>query len=41
MSFDSTEFMEQFSGLELDNIAQWPKAAKILLSIFTLSLIHI
>lgn len=39
MSFDSTEFMEQFSGLELDNIAQWPKAAKILLSIFTVVLV--
>lgn len=39
MSFDSTEFMEQFSGLELDNIAQWPKAAKILLSMFTVVLV--
>lgn len=34
MNFDLSEFMEQFNGLELDNIGQWPKAAKIVLSIF-------
>ena len=34
MNFDLSEFTEQFNGLELDNIGQWPKAAKILLSIF-------
>ena len=39
MSFDSAEFMDQFSGLELDNIGQWPKAAKILLSIFIVVLV--
>ena len=34
MNFDFSEFMEQFDGLELDNIGQWPKAAKILLAAF-------
>lgn len=34
MSFNLSEFTEQFNGLELDNIGQWPKAAKIMLSIF-------
>ena len=34
MNFDLSEFTEQFNGLELDNIGQWPKAAKIVLSIF-------
>ena len=34
MNFDLSEFMEQFDGLELDNIGQWPKAAKIVLAIF-------
>jgi type IV pilus assembly protein PilO len=39
MNFDLSEFTEQFSGLELDNIAQWPKAAKVLLSIFLVVLV--
>jgi len=39
MNFDLSEFMDQFNGLELDNIAQWPKAAKIVLSIFLVVLI--
>lgn len=39
MNFDLSEFMEQFSGLELDNISQWPKAAKILLSVFIVVLV--
>jgi type IV pilus assembly protein PilO len=34
MNFDISEFLAQFDGLELDNIAQWPKAAKIMLSVF-------
>lgn len=34
MDFDLSKFLAQFDGLELDNIAQWPKAAKIVLSIF-------
>lgn len=39
MNFDLSEFMEQFSGLELDNVGHWPKAAKILLSIFLVVLL--
>jgi len=39
MNFDLSEFTEQFNGLELDNIGQWPKAAKILLSIFLVVLV--
>ncbi|MFT6901365.1 MAG: type IV pilus assembly protein PilO [Colwellia sp.] len=39
MNFDSSEFMAQFEGLELDNIGQWPKAAKIVLSIFLVVLV--
>jgi len=39
MNFDLAEFTEQFNGLELDNIGQWPKAAKIVLSIFLLFLV--
>ncbi|AZQ82781.1 pilus assembly protein PilP [Colwellia sp. Arc7-635] len=39
MNFDLSEFTEQFNGLELDNIGQWPKAAKILLSIFLIVLV--
>jgi len=39
MSFDLSEFTEQFNGLELDNIGQWPKAAKIVLSIFLVILV--
>jgi type IV pilus assembly protein PilO len=39
MNFDLSEFMDQFNGLELDNIAQWPKAAKIVLSIFLVVLV--
>ena len=34
MNFDLSEFTEQFDGLELDNIGQWPKVAKIVLAIF-------
>lgn len=34
MSFDFAEFSEQFNDLELDNIGQWPAAAKILLTFF-------
>lgn len=34
MNVNLSEFFEQFDGLELDNIGQWPKAAKILLAIF-------
>jgi type IV pilus assembly protein PilO len=39
MNFDSSEFMAQFEDLELDNIGQWPKAAKIVLSIFLVVLV--
>jgi len=39
MNFDLSEFTEQFNDLELDNIAQWPKAAKIVLSIFLVILV--
>lgn len=39
MNFNLSEFMEQFDGLELDNIGQWPKAAKIVLSIFLVILV--
>lgn len=39
MNFDLSEFMEQFDGLELDNIGQWPKAAKVVLSIFLVILV--
>ncbi|WP_328589029.1 type 4a pilus biogenesis protein PilO [Cognaticolwellia aestuarii] len=39
MSFNLSEFTEQFNGLELDNIGQWPKAAKIVLSIFLVILV--
>ena len=39
MNFDLSEFMEQFDGLELDSIGQWPKAAKIVLSIFLVILV--
>lgn len=39
MNFDLSEFMEQFDGLELDNIGQWPKAAKIVLAIFLMILV--
>lgn len=34
MNVDLAKFFAQFDGLELDNIAQWPNAAKIVLSIF-------
>ncbi len=39
MNVNLAEFMEQFDGLELDNIGQWPKAAKIVLSIFLVVLV--
>jgi type IV pilus assembly protein PilO len=39
MNYNLAEFMEQFDGLELDNIGQWPKAAKIVLSIFLIVLV--
>ncbi|TWX74138.1 type 4a pilus biogenesis protein PilO [Colwellia sp. C1TZA3] len=39
MNFDSSAFMAQFEGLELDNIGQWPKAARIVLSIFLVVLV--
>jgi type IV pilus assembly protein PilO len=39
MNFNLSEFTEQFNGLELDNIGQWPKAAKIVLSIFLVILV--
>ncbi len=39
MSFNLSEFTEQFNGLELDNIGQWPKAAKLVLSIFLVILV--
>ncbi|MFT5814541.1 MAG: type IV pilus assembly protein PilO [Psychroserpens sp.] len=39
MIFDLSEFMEQFDGLELDNIGEWPKAAKIVLSIFLVTMV--
>ena len=35
MAFDFEKFSEQFNGLELDNIGQWPIAAKLLLTLFT------
>lgn len=34
MNTDISKFLAQFDGLELDNIAQWPNAAKVVLSIF-------
>lgn len=34
MNFDMNSFLEQFDGLELENVGQWPKAAKIVLAIF-------
>ncbi len=34
MSFDMSQFADQFSGLEMDNVAQWPPAAKAVLGIF-------
>jgi type IV pilus assembly protein PilO len=39
MKVNLSEFIDQFSGLELDNFNQWPKAAKVLLSIFIFVLI--
>lgn len=39
MNFNLSEFVEQFDGLELDNISEWPKAAKTLLAIFTIVLV--
>jgi type IV pilus assembly protein PilO len=39
MKVDLSEFIDQFSNLELDNLNQWPKAAKVLLSIFIVVLI--
>ncbi len=39
MKFNLSEFLEQFSDLELDNLSQWPNAAKVLLSIFIVVLI--
>lgn len=35
MEFDLSKFTEQFDNLELDNIGEWPPAAKIVLTIFT------
>jgi type IV pilus assembly protein PilO len=35
MEFDIGKFTEQFDNLELDNIGEWPPAAKIVLTIFT------
>lgn len=35
MEFDLGKFTEQFDNLELDNIGEWPPAAKIVLTIFT------
>ena len=35
MEFDFRNFAEQFDNLELDNIGEWPVAAKIVLTIFT------
>ncbi|REL28501.1 pilus assembly protein PilP [Thalassotalea euphylliae] len=35
MEFDFRNFAEQFDNLELDNIGEWPIAAKIVLTIFT------
>lgn len=35
MNFDLSQFTEQFEGLELDNIGNWPTAAKIVTFIFT------
>lgn len=34
MNTDISKFLAQFDGLELDNIAQWPNAAKVVLAIF-------
>jgi len=34
MNFDISKFLEQFDNLELDNVAHWPVAAKIVLAIF-------
>ncbi|WP_169712446.1 type IV pilus inner membrane component PilO [Cognaticolwellia mytili] len=39
MKVNLSEFIDQFSGLELDNLNQWPKAAKVLLSVFIVVLI--
>ncbi|WP_448553835.1 type 4a pilus biogenesis protein PilO [Thalassotalea montiporae] len=35
MEFDFRNFAEQFDNLELDNIGEWPVAAKVVLTIFT------
>lgn len=35
MEFDFRNFAEQFDNLELDNIGEWPIAAKVVLTIFT------
>lgn len=34
MAFDFAKFSEQFDNLELDNIGEWPIAAKVVLTIF-------
>jgi len=34
MNIDLAQFLEQFEGLEADNVGQWPKAAKITLAVF-------
>ncbi|SEL38717.1 type IV pilus assembly protein PilO [Colwellia chukchiensis] len=39
MNVNLSEFTEQFNGLELDNIGQWPKAAKVVLAIFLMVLV--
>ena len=35
MDFDIRKFTEQFDNLELDNLGEWPIAAKVVLTIFT------
>ncbi|WP_448212611.1 type 4a pilus biogenesis protein PilO [Colwellia sp. MEBiC06753] len=35
MDIDLNKFTEQFDNLELDNIGEWPIAAKVVLAIFT------
>ncbi len=34
MNIDFSQFLEQFEGLEAENIGQWPKVAKITLAVF-------
>jgi len=39
MEFDFKKFSEQFDNLELDNIGEWPVAAKVVLTLFSMVVI--